>query len=65
MHIFTLFVNSFFWKSPEYTPFLEKDVIRDNFVTILNDFQKDKSNLTIDAHVLQMEPAISIDYMSY
>ena len=68
MHIFTLFVNSFFWKSPEYTPFLEKDVIRDNFVTILNDFQKDNSNLTIDVHdvhVLQMVPAISIDYMSY
>lgn len=52
MHIFTLFVNSFFWKSPEYTPFLEKDVIRDNFVTILNDFQKDIDKLNIDRRVL-------------
>ena len=45
MHIFTLFVNSFFWKSPEYTPFLEKNVIRDNFVSILDDFQKDIDKL--------------------
>jgi len=45
MHTFTLIVNSFFWKSPEYTPFLEKDAIRDNFVAILTDFQKDIDRL--------------------
>ncbi|AGE53323.1 hypothetical protein PBCVFr5L_787L [Paramecium bursaria Chlorella virus Fr5L] len=47
MHMLTLFVNSFFWKSPEYTPFLEKDVIRDSFVTILNDFKKDIDKLNV------------------
>jgi hypothetical protein len=47
MHMLTLLVNSFFWKSPEYTPFLEKDVIRDSFVTILNDFKKDIDKLNV------------------
>jgi hypothetical protein len=35
MHILTIVGNSFLWKSPEYTPYLEKDVIRDKFATIM------------------------------
>jgi hypothetical protein len=52
MHTFTLIINSFFWKSPEYTPFLEKDAIRNNFVAILNDFQKDIDKQNIDMHAI-------------
>lgn len=67
MHILTLFVNSFFWKSPEYTPFLEKDAIRDNFITILNDFQKEVAGCCTENRVLQKVHSsnVSIDTVSF
>jgi hypothetical protein len=35
MHLLNIIGNSFLWKSPEYTPYLEKGVIQDKFATIM------------------------------
>lgn len=40
MHTWTIILNSFFWKSPEHTPFLEKDAIRDKLIMIINHLNK-------------------------
>ena len=35
MTTWKIVVNSFFWKSPEHTPLLQKDVIKDKFLRII------------------------------
>lgn len=40
MHTWTIILNSVFWKSPEHTPFLEKDAIHDKLVMIIKHLQK-------------------------
>jgi hypothetical protein len=35
MTTWKIVVNSFFWKSPDHTPMLQKDVIKDKFLRIL------------------------------
>jgi hypothetical protein len=35
MTTWKIVMNSFFWKSPEHTPMLQKDVIKDKFIRIL------------------------------
>ena len=41
MQMLNIVGNSFLWKSPEYTPYLEKDMIRDKFTTIMVRLKRD------------------------
>ncbi|AGE56378.1 hypothetical protein PBCVNEJV1_649R [Paramecium bursaria Chlorella virus NE-JV-1] len=61
MCAFNIVINSFLWKSPEYTPFLEKDAIRDKFATSIKRIKQKIKNS--ESYLRNLRDA-SLDYIA-
>ncbi|NBR46869.1 MAG: hypothetical protein EBT68_07140 [Verrucomicrobia bacterium] len=60
MHVWSILVNSFLWKSPEFTPYLEKDAIKDRISAIMSQLQKED-----ERNLYQGSPTVTLDYAAY
>jgi hypothetical protein len=60
MHALNILANSFLWKSPEFTPYLEKNAIKDRISAIMSQLQQeDQLNQN------QNSQTMTLDYAAY